>query len=143
MPIRVSNLLTNIDSFTTPLSATPAMPDPIMLTNFNILVSGMNLFLSNELYDFEAFREQLMSANQLNGNLTTGLTSGQISEDDFARGYRYYFGDVSRSLPSEENVSRSIQVIGQNASSVSCNIWVFVEFMKEITIDLTTGARID
>jgi len=136
-------LLTNIDSFSTPVSATPAMPDPIMLTNFNILVSGMNLFLSNELYDFEAFREQLMSANQLNGNLTTGLTSGQISEDDFARGYRYYFGDVSRSLPSEENVSRSIQVIGQNASSVKCNIWVFVEFMKEITIDLTTGARID
>jgi len=138
-----TGLNTLIDAFSTPLSATPAMPDPIMLTNFNILVSGMNLFLSNELYDFEAFREQLMSANQLNGNLTTGLTSGQISEDDFSRGYRYYYGDVSRSLPSEENVSRSIQVIGQNASSVKCNIWVFVEFMKEITIDLTTGARID
>ena len=103
----------------------------------------MNLFISNELYDFEAFREQLMSANQLNGNLTTGLTSGQISEDDFARGYRYYYGDCSRSLPSEENVSRSVQVIGENKSLVPCDLYVFVEFMKEITIDLTTGARID
>jgi len=133
----------NISALSTPCSATPAMPDPIMIYNFNILISGMNLFISNELYDFEAFREQLMSANQLNGNLTTGLTSGQISEDDFSRGYRYYYGDCSRSLPSEENVSRSVQVIGQNGSNRSCDIMVFVEFMKEITIDLTTGARID
>ena len=139
----ISALNQSINPLSTPCSASPAMPDPITLTNFNILISGMNLFISNTLYDFESFREHLMSANQLNGNLTTGLTSGQISEDDFARGYRYYYGDVSRSLPSEENVSRSIQVIGQNASSVKCNIWVFVEFMKEITIDLTTGARID
>jgi hypothetical protein len=139
----ISTLNQSINPLSTPCSATPAMPDPIMLTNFNILISGMNLFISNELYDFEAFREQLMSANQLNGNLTTGLTSGQISEDDFARGYRYYYGDVSRSLPSEENVSRSVQVIGQNKSLVACDLYVFVEFMKEITIDLTTGARID
>jgi hypothetical protein len=139
----ISALNQNINPLTTPCSATPAMPDPIMITNFNILISGMNLFISNELYDFEAFREQLMSANQLNGNLTTGLTSGQISEDDFARGYRYYYGDCSRALPSEENVSRSVQIIGENKSLVACDLYVFVEFMKEITIDLTTGARID
>jgi hypothetical protein len=139
----IANINTNINSFTTPCSPTPAMPDPIMLSNFNILISGMNLFISNTLYDFESFREHLMSANQLNGNLTTGLTSGQISEDDFSRGYRYYFGDCSRALPSEENVSRSVQVIGKNESLVPCDIFVFVEFMKEITIDLTTGARID
>ena len=138
-----TGLNTNINSLTTPCSATPAMPDPIMISNFNILISGVNLFISNTLYDFESFREHLMSSNQLNGNLTTGLTSGQISEDDFARGYRYYYGDCSRSLPSEENVSRSVQVIGVNSSSVSIDLMVFVEFMKEITIDLTTGARID
>ena len=56
---------------------------------------------------------------------------------------RYYYGDCSRALPSEENVSRSVQVVGQNASKVAINIMVFVEFMKEITIDLTTGARVD
>lgn len=134
---------TNITSLLTPCAPTPAMPDPIMITNFNILISGMNLFISNELYDFEAFREQLMSANQLNGNLTTGLTSGLISEDDFARGYRYYYGDCSRALPSEENVSRSVQITGEIKSLLNVDLMVFVEFMKEITIDLTTGARID
>jgi hypothetical protein len=84
-----------------------------------------------------------MSSNQLNGNLTTGLTSGLISEDDFSRGMRYYYGDCSRALPSEENVSRSVQVVGQNASKVAINLMVFIEFMKELTIDVATGARID
>jgi len=126
-----------------PCSSSPATPDPIMLTNFNILVSGVNLFLNNEYYDFEAFREQLLSSNQLNGSLTTGLASGLISEDMFARLYRYYYGDCSRVLPSEQGVSRSVQIIGQNASELIIDIMVFVEFQREITIDVSTGARIE
>lgn len=126
-----------------PCSSTPATPDCIMLSNFNILVSGVNLFLNNENYDFEAFRQQLISSNQLNGNLTTGLTSGLISEDMFSRLYRYYYGDCSRTLPSEQGVSRSIQIQGLNSSLVRCDIMVFVEFQREITIDVSTGARIE
>jgi len=126
-----------------PCSACPAMPDPITLTNFNILVSGVNLFLNNELYDFEAFQQQLMSSNQLNGNLTTGLTSGLVNEETFSRGYRYYYGNCSRTLPSEMNVSRSIQIQGQNASKVICDLIVFVEFQRSMTIDIATGARIE
>lgn len=126
-----------------PYSSTPSMPDPITLTNFNILVSGVNLFLNNELYDFEQFREELMSSNQLNGNLTTGLTSGLISEEMFSRGYRYYYGNCSRILPAEAGVSRSIQIIGRNVSKIDTNLLVFVEFEKEMTIDIATGARID
>lgn len=126
-----------------PFASTPASPDPIPLSNFNILVSGVNLFLNNELYDYEQFRQELMSSNQLNGNLTTGLTSGLISESMFSAGYRYYYGNCSRILPAEAGVSRSIQIIGQNASQLTTNILVFVEFEKTMTIDVATGARID
>lgn len=131
------------DSFASPFNPAPAQPDPIMLSNFNILVSGVNLFLNNEYYDFEQFTQQLMSSNQLNGNLTTGLTSGLISESMFSNSYRYYWGNCSRVLPSEQNVSRSIQIIGQNKSLVGINIMVFVEFQRNITIDISTGARIE
>ena len=75
----------------------------VSVTNFNILVSGVNLFLNNEYYDFEAFLEQLAQSNQLNGGLTTGLASGLISEDMFSSCYRYYYGDCSRILPSENS----------------------------------------
>jgi len=124
-------------------STSPSTPDPITLSNFNILVSGVNLFLNNELYDFEAFKQQLLYSNQLNGSMTTGLASGLISEDMFSRLYRYYYGDCSRVLPSEQGVSRSVQIIGINSSLVACDIMVFVEFMKEMTIDISTGARIE
>jgi hypothetical protein len=126
-----------------PCSPSPSMPDPIMLTNFNILVSGVNLFLNNENYDFEAFAQQLAQSNQLNGGLTTGLSSGLISERMFSQAYRYYYGNASRILPSEEGVSRSVQIVGQNVSSYSCDFMVFVEFQREMVIDVATGARIE
>jgi hypothetical protein len=126
-----------------PCSPTPAMPDPIMLTNFNILISGVNLFLNNENYDFEAFNQQLAQSNQINGGLTTGLASGLISEKMFSQAYRYYYGNCSRILPSEEGVSRSVQIVGEIKSSCSVDFMVFVEFQREMVIDVATGARIE
>jgi len=138
-----SNGTLGYSTLMSPFSTTGGTPDPISLTNFNIMISGVNLFLNNQLYDFDAFRQELMSSNQLNGNLTTGLTSGLISEEMFSRGYRYYYGNASRILPAEAGVSRSVQIVGQNASLVACSLLVFVEFEKSMTIDIATGARID
>jgi len=129
-----------------PFDTAGATPDPVIISNFNILVSGVNLFLQNQLYDYEAFNHELKSSNQLNGNLTTGLTSGQISEQDFSSLYRYYYGNCSRVLPSEEGVSRSVQIVGQlrgGTVGVTYDLMVFVEFEKTMTIDISTGARIE
>lgn len=126
-----------------PSSSAGATPDPIPLTNFNILLSGVNLFLNNEDYDFEAFTHQLQSANQLNGNLTNGLTSGLIGRKEFQDLYRYYYGNCSRSLPSEEGISKSVQIVGKNASLLAIDLMVFVEFKRSMTIDISTGARIE
>lgn len=134
---------TAFNTLLSPFSTSGATPDPISLTNFNIVVSGINLFLNNEYYDYEQFNQELKSSNQLNGSLTTGLASGLISEDMFARGYRYYYGNCSRVLPSEVGVSRSVQIQGINASAVACNLMVFVEFKRSLTIDISTGARIE
>lgn len=126
-----------------PYSSSGATPDPIPLSNFNILISGVNLFLNNEDYDFEAFTHQLQVSNQLNGNLTTGLTSGLIGRKEFSHLYRYYYGNCSRSLPSEEGVSKSVQIVGKNLSAKNIDLMVFVEFKRSMTIDISTGARIE
>ena len=125
-----------------PFCGTGGSPDPVAITNFNIQVSGKNLFINNTLYDFEAFYEQLVSSNQLNGSLTTGLTSGLIGFSEFENLYRYYYGNVSRSIPSEDGVAKAIQITGTNQSSQVIDIMVFIEFEREITIDVRTGARI-
>jgi hypothetical protein len=131
------------ETYQSPTCPSPSMPDPITLGDFNILISGVNLFLNNNQYDFESFLEQLAQSNQINGGLTTGLASGLINESAFSSGYRYYYGDCSRILPSEQGVSRSVQIVGTNLSSLNINIMVFVEFMREIVIDISTGARIE
>jgi len=143
VPFLAANGGTTYNTLLSPFSTSGATPDPITLFNFNILVSGMNLFLNNEYYDYEQFNQELKSSNQLNGSLTTGLASGLIGEDMFSRGMRYYYGNCSRVLPSEVGVSRSVQIQGQNVSKVACNLMVFVEFKRSITIDISTGARIE
>ena len=127
-----------------PFCSTPASPDPIAITNFQVQVSGRNLFNNQLQYDFEVFYEQLVSSNQLNGGLTTSLSSGLVSRRDFESLYRYYYANCSRSLPSEEGVSKAIQILGTIVSPIATavDLMVFIEFEREITIDVRTGARI-
>lgn len=129
-------------SLLSPFSTTGGTPDPIPLGNFNIQISGKNLFINNLQYNFENFYEQLVSSNQLNGSLTTSLGSGQISYEDFQSLYRYYYGDASRSVPSEDGVAKAVQLLGTNLSPVDITLMCFVEFEREITIDIRTGARV-
>ena len=127
-----------------PFCSTPSSPDPIIIQNFQIQISGKNLFINQLQYDYEDFVEQLVSSNQLNGSLTTSLASGLVSKKDFQNLYRYYYGNCSRSLPSEEGVSKAIQIQGtiQSPLLTAVDLMVFVEFEREITIDVRTGARI-
>lgn len=127
-----------------PFCSTPSSPDPLIIQNFQIQISGKNLFINQQVYDFESFVEQLVSSNQLNGSLTTSLSSGLVSKQDFQSLYRYYYGNCSRSLPSEEGVAKAIQIQGTILSPIATavDIMVFCTFEREITIDLRTGARI-
>jgi hypothetical protein len=131
------------DSILSPFTSAPASPDPISITNLNFQISGKNIFISNLLYDYEVFAEQLVSSNQLNGSLTTSLASGQIGFAEFENLYRYYYANISRSIPSEDGVAKAVQVQGINNSPVNVNFIVFLEFERTITIDLRTGARIE
>jgi hypothetical protein len=142
VPYLSASANSNMNPFLSPYSTAGATPDPIPLQQFNIMLSGVNLFLENEEYDFQAFSHQLASSNQLNGGLTTGLGSGLIGKFEFENLYRYYYGNASRSLPSEEGVSRSVQIVGKNASAQQISLMVFVAFKRSMTIDIQTGARL-
>ena len=112
------------------------------ITNFNVQISGVNMFVQNEIYDFEQFMNELKSQNSLNGGLTSGLTSGLINELSFQQGYRYYVCDVARRLPAEDSIPKSVQILGQNNTNVTLDFMCFVEFQKECTIDLVSGMKI-
>ena len=125
-----------------PFATAGATPDPIPLGNFQILISGTNLFIQQLQYNFEDFYEQMVSINQLNGSLTTGLGSGLIGFKEWQYLYRYYVGNASRILPSEEGMARSVQIQCQNLANVAIDLMVFVEYEKSITVNMATGQEI-
>ena len=113
-----------------------------LLTNFNVVVSGQNAIYNTIRYSAETFNNQLYGTNAVNGGMTDGLTSGLINSLGFEMEYCYHYVDVSRMLPVEESVPKSVQLIGQNTSGQPLNLWCFVEYSQNIQIDVLTGARV-
>jgi hypothetical protein len=124
-----------------PAGAGPTSP-LALLTNFNVVVSGQNVIYNTERYSFEQFNNQLYGINAVNGGMTDGLTSGLIDSLGFEMEYCYYYVDVSRMLPVEETVPKSVQVIGQVGGQKALDLWVFVEYGVDVSIDILTGARV-
>tara|TARA_R110000772_G_scaffold263930_1_gene384021 strand:+ start:2089 stop:3795 length:1707 start_codon:yes stop_codon:yes gene_type:complete len=114
----------------------------VMLTSFNCVVSGQNTIYNSQRFAFQEFNNHLACANGVNGNQTDGLTSGLLSQLDFDMAGSYYYLDLSRMLPVETSVPKSVQLIGQNASAKALSYFVFVSYETEISIDALTGTRV-
>ena len=123
-------------------AGTGATSPLINLTNFNVVVSGQNAIYNTQRYSFEEFNNQLYGINAVNGGMTDGLTSGLIDRLGFDMEFCYYYVDLSRMLPVEESVPKSIQLIGQNLSQSNIDLFCFVEYGVGTQIDALTGVRV-
>jgi hypothetical protein len=112
------------------------------LTNFNVQVSGQNAIYNTQRYNFEQFNNQLYGQNAVNGGLTDGITSGLIDRQKFDMEYSYYYVNVERMLPVEMSVPKSIQILGTNLTTKSLDLYCFIEYGVEVSIDALTGARV-
>jgi len=74
--------------------------------------------------------------------MTDGLTSGLIDFYAFKQTNCFYYVDVSRMLPVEESVPKSVQIIGQNTSARPIDLWCFIEYGVDVSVDILTGARV-
>jgi hypothetical protein len=113
-----------------------------MLNNFNVVVSGQNVLYNNQRYTYENFIQQLNGQNAINGNLVDGMGSSLISQVDFENTYCYYYVDLSRCLPIEVGVSKSVNIIGQNMSVKDLDLYVYLAYSCEVTIDVLVGSRL-
>jgi len=111
-------------------------------TNFNVVISGQNAIYNTQRYSFEEFNNQLYGQNAVNGGMTDGLNSALINSLGFEMEYCYYYVNVSRMLPVEESVPKSVQIIGQNLSARALDLWCFIEYGVDVSIDILTGSRV-
>lgn len=132
----------NLDQYINPFASEPGTTSPCgLITQFQIQVSGSNIFQANQQYDYDTFLNELRQINAINGGNSTGLTSGLIDQTKFQYGFRYYVADLSRRLPKDD-VSRSIQILGTNNTLLTYDYLVFVAYSRSIKIQLSTGALV-
>ena len=113
-----------------------------LLTNFNVVISGQNAIYNTERYSFEQINNQLYGQNAVNGGMTDGLTSALFNSLGFEMNYCYYYVNVSRMLPVEESVPKSVQIIGTNNTAKALDLYCFVEYGCDVSVDILTGSRV-
>jgi hypothetical protein len=139
-----ANLTTGIPSYQSPFDpvGTGTTAPLVHFSNFNVQVSGQNAIYNAQKYTFEEWNNQLYGQNSVNGGLTDGLSSGLIDYLGFQMSQCFYYVNIERMLPVEQSVPKSIQILGQNLSEKNIDLFVFVEFGTEISVDIMTGARV-
>jgi hypothetical protein len=134
----------NIDPILSPFDPAGGGPtSPLCLfTQFNVQISGQNAIYNTERYSYEQFINQLYGQNSVNGGMTDGLCSSLVGQLDFEMEYCYYYVNCSRMLPVEEAVPKSVNLLGTNMSSKGINLYIFIEYGVEVSIDILSGARV-
>jgi len=129
-----------VATYQSPFDSAPGTSSNIILSEFNVQIAGLNVFQSNERYDWEQFADELSKINAINGNNISGLTSGLVGYDEFQKGRRMYVADLSRREISSDNVTKSIVVSATNSTPVSIELLCFVAYKKKLSIQTATGS---
>jgi hypothetical protein len=127
-----------------PFSSSPATCCPqASVTNFNVLVSGSNIYQNSFQYTFEHWRAEVRQSNSLNGGVATALSSGLLSQTEWENGYRAIYVDLSRHVSqANDDISRSIQVVFTNSSGAVLDFIYIIGYERELQISTSTGALI-
>jgi hypothetical protein len=121
----------------------PATTSPLAaISQFNVQLSGKNVFQQNQQYDFEQFMNEMAPTGSINGGCSVGLSSGLLGRWEWDNLYRYYVCDLSRRIPSEDRVPKSVQVLGLNNTAKIMDYICFIIFSRSIRVDLVTGSII-
>lgn len=130
---------TTYDEFKSPFDTAPSTTGPLIsISNFQVQVSGKNMFDHPVNYNFEMFRNEVAKSG-INGGDTTGLSSGLISQRMFEFGYRYYVCDLSRRLQSADSIPLSVQISGTNNSNVATDMYCIITYERAIQVEVASG----
>jgi hypothetical protein len=124
-----------------PAGGGPTSPG-VLMTQFNIQISGQNAIYNTQRYEYEQFMNQFKGVNSMNGGQEDGCSSGLVGQYEFDNEYCYYYVNCGRMLPVEEAVPKSVNILGTNTSGKSIDMYIFVEYGVEVNVDILTGARV-
>jgi hypothetical protein len=115
------------------------------LYGVNVVQAGSNVIMSNELYIYQSFGQQLYGQvqNWMNAGLAPGANSGLFNELDFFYSNCYYYCNIGRGLSVEDTIPKSLSVYGSNMSNIPLDLYIFVSYkVQNLNIDKVSGARV-
>lgn len=125
--------------------ASPMCPDgvgtcsPYCIQAFNVAVSGSNIYQNGITFKYDSFLNEMDGSQGVNGGRTTGVASGLIDLRDYESNYGYLVVDLSRRGETDDNLGVSIQISGQVVSKKELDLLCYLEYEKDVTVDLATG----
>ncbi len=124
-----------------PFDSSPVTTCPLaQLYNYNVIVSGDNLYQQAQLYDFDSYLSEMSKGGgTLNGGQSDQLTSGLIGMREWQFGYRYYVSNLARRLQLLDGVPKSIAIQGKNNTNIALDLFTFTTFSKKLHINILTG----
>lgn len=127
--------------FQSPFSSAPSTTLPggmLAFQNFNVSVSGINIFNQNQNYNFDNWSQEVQRLS-LNAGLSKEISSGLVDLQTW-NWSPYVICDLSRRTESADGTYQSVTVSGTNNSGVTVDYYAFIAFEKEYEIDTLTGA---
>jgi hypothetical protein len=115
------------------------------LNGVNVVLAGSNVIMTNELYLYQTYGQQLYGQvmGWMNAGLAPGSNSGLFNETDFFYSNCYYYVNVSRGLSVEDTIPKSISCYGTNMSNIPVDLYIFVSYkVQNLSIDKISGARV-
>lgn len=125
--------------------ASPFCPDgvatcsPYHLSNFNVALSGSNIYQNSITYKYEQFLNEMAGSQGVNAGLEDGVSSGLISLKDFESNYGYIVVSLDRRHKFDDNTPLSVQVTGTVASAKPLDLLCYIEYEKDVEISVETG----
>ncbi len=107
--------------------------------DFQVSIAGTPLFTTplSSLDDF--LYHDVFAYNALNGNMTRGLTSNRITKNSWKRCDNYLLIDLTKRLPSEDLLPKSISINGKSNYNKDITLTCYTMYEKVASIDIETG----
>jgi hypothetical protein len=128
-----------IEEQSSPYSSSPSTTAPHFIQNFNVALSGTNVYQTAITYKYESFLDEMDGAYGVNAGKETGVCSSLISLKDYESNYGYIVVDLSRRYAYDEMTPLLVQISGTVASPKALDLFCYIEYEKDVTISLSTG----
>jgi hypothetical protein len=141
-PAAINGNISPLLSPSDPCGGGPTSP-LVFLNNFQVSVSGQNAIYNTQISTYQNFWNNLNGANCINANQIDGNSgNGLLSQIDFETEYCYFYVDLSRGLPIENQVAKSVTISGTNLSALSVDLYCFLVYESKVVLNLFTGLRV-